>query len=157
SIIALHINHRLSPNADAWQQYCQQLCHAMNIAFFAREVKVKVNGGGLEEAARNARYDEFAEFLEVGDCLLSAHHQNDQAETFLLRLIRGSGTRGLAGIPLSRQVGEGYIFRPLLSFSREALETYATANQLQWVEDESNQDRNFDRNFVRKEILFPLK
>jgi len=157
SIIALHINHRLSPNADEWQQHCQQTCDALHIPFFTREVKVKMNGTGLEDAARNARYDEFAEFLEAGDCLLSAHHQNDQAETFLLRLIRGSGTRGLAGMPSSRQVGEGHIFRPLLAFSREALEAYARENQLQWIEDESNQNQNFDRNFVRKEILSPLK
>jgi len=156
-IIALHINHQLSPNAHTWQAHCQQACEVLGIPFFARDVAVKVNGSGVEDAARNARYGEFAEFLESGDCLLSAHHQNDQAETFLLRLVRGSGTRGLSGMPLTRVLGEGFLFRPLLNFSRDSLEQYAHQHGLQWVEDESNDNQQFDRNFVRKQILKPLK
>lgn len=90
-IIALHINHQLSPNAMLWQQHCQQVCETLRVPFFSRTVHVLVNGSGLEDAARIARYGEFSEFLESGDCLLSAHHQNDQAETFLLRLVREIG------------------------------------------------------------------
>jgi tRNA(Ile)-lysidine synthase len=157
SIIALHINHQLSPNAEVWEAHCQQVCETLGVPFFARTVNVVTNGLGLEDAARVARYGEFSEFLESGDCLLSAHHQNDQAETFLLRLVRGSGPRGLSGMPLTRQLGEGYIFRPLLNFPRAALEEYATQRKLRWVEDESNANESFDRNFIRKQILHPLR
>jgi len=155
-IIAIHINHQLSPHANAWQQHCQQVCEKLRVPFFARRVNVVVNGSGLEDAARTARYGEFSEFLEPGDCLLSAHHQNDQAETFLLRLVRGSGPRGLSGMPLTRQLGEGYIFRPLLNFPRAALVDYAKHHKLHWVEDESNDNEDYDRNFIRKQILKPL-
>ena len=156
-IIALHINHQLSPNANIWQQHCQQVCDALRIPFFSRTVNVVLNGSGLEDAARTARYSEFHEFLEAGDCLLSAHHQNDQAETFLLRMVRGSGPRGLSGMPLTRQLGEGYIFRPLLNFSRVSIEDYARQHDLCWVEDESNHDESLDRNFIRKQIVIPLR
>jgi len=156
-IIALHINHQLSPHAAEWQQHCQQVCETLRVPFFSRTVNVVLNGSGLEDAARTARYGEFSEFLEAGDCLLSAHHQNDQAETFLLRLVRGSGPRGLSGMPLTRQLGEGYIFRPLLNFPRVALEDYATQHHLRWVEDESNDNQSLDRNFIRKQILHPLR
>ena len=156
-VIALHINHQLSSNAATWQQHCQQLCAALGVPFFSRTAVVVINGGGLEDAARRARYGEFVEFLESGDCLLTAHHQNDQAETFLLRLMRGSGTRGLSGMPSSRTLGEGYVFRPLLSYPRHALKEYATQHRLSWVEDESNDNENLDRNFIRKQILVPLK
>jgi len=155
-IIALHINHQLSPHAMEWQQHCQQACEKLRVPFFSRTVNVVVNGSGLEDAARVARYGEFSEFLEAGACLLSAHHQNDQAETFFLRLVRGSGPRGLSGMPLTRQLGEGYIYRPLLSFPRTSLTEYAKQNNIQWVEDESNSDESLDRNFIRKQILQPL-
>lgn len=156
-IIALHINHQLSPNAAHWQAHCRKVCEDLGADFFSRTATVEKNGSGLEDAARNARYLEFSEFLEAGDCLLMAHHQNDQAETFLLRLMRGSGPRGLSGMPLTRQIGEAYVFRPLLKFPRKALTTYAKSQQLSWIEDESNQDDSFDRNFLRKHILPDLK
>jgi tRNA(Ile)-lysidine synthase len=156
-IIALHINHQLSPNANVWQAHCREWCAEMKIPLFTRVVNIVMEGYGLEDAARRARYGEFAEFLGIGDCLLSAHHQNDQAETFLLRLVRGSGTRGLSGMPLSRQLGEGYIFRPLLNFPRSSLLEYATQHELRWVEDESNDSEQFDRNFIRKQIVQPLR
>jgi len=156
-VMALHINHQLSPNAGVWQSYCRQRCEEMKVPFFTRTVDVVADGHGVEEAARRARYTEFAEFLEAGDCLLSAHHQNDQAETFLLRLVRGSGTRGLSGMPMTRQLGEGYIFRPLLNFPRSSLLDYATQHQLSWIEDESNDNEQFDRNFIRKQIIQPLR
>lgn len=157
TVIALHINHQLSPNAAAWEDFCREACEQWGVAFFSRRVDIKINGGGLEEAARNARYGEFVEFLEPGDCLLSAHHQNDQAETFFLRVLRGSGTKGLAGIPQSRKLGEGYVFRPLLGFSREQLRHYAADHHLRWVEDESNSNQLFDRNFMRQQILLPIR
>lgn len=156
-VIALHINHQLSPHANAWQEHCRTVCEKLGVPFFVRQVDVVVNGSGLEDAARRARYSEFVEFLEVGDCLLSAHHQNDQAETFLLRLMRGSGPRGLSGMPLSRNLGEGYVFRPLLDFPRQSLKDYAKQFDLHWVEDESNDNESLDRNFIRKQILAPLK
>jgi len=156
-IIALHINHQLSPNADKWQEHCMKECEKLGVDLFVRTATIKRNGTGLEDAARNARYLEFAEFLEAGDCLLSAHHQNDQAETFLLRLMRGSGPRGLSGMPLTRQVGDAYVFRPLLNFPRKSLTQYAEQHSFSWIEDESNDNEDFDRNYIRKSILSPLK
>lgn len=156
-LMAIHINHQLSPNADSWQAHCEKLCKDWGIPLFVRKVNVVQQGAGLEEAARNARYDEFAEFLEPGDCLLSAHHLNDQAETFLLRLARGSGPRGLGAMPRTRQIGDGYIFRPFLDLPRHELAAYAAAEKLSWIEDESNQNEQFDRNFIRHTVLDPLK
>ncbi len=156
-VIALHINHQLNEKSTEWEQHCREVCEQLGVEFFSRTANVVVNGSGLEDAARSARYREFAEFLEPGDCLLSAHHLNDQAETFLLRLMRGSGPRGLSGMPLARQVGEAYVYRPLLGFPRRDLMDYAEHNGLRWIEDDSNANEDFDRNFIRKQIINPLK
>ena len=151
---ALHINHQISPNADAWQQHCKAVCCALDTAFYAEKVHVKNTGKGIEDAAREARYQVFQRYVGQNDYLLTAHHANDQAETLLLRLIRGTGPRGLAAIASERElVNGGKLIRPLLSFARADLEAYACAQQLTWVEDESNKDDHYDRNFLRNQIL----
>src|SRR6478609_4275351 len=104
-ILALHINHGLSPNANNWQTHCESIAQALNVNFCAERATVKRNGSGLENAARQARYDIFARHVGLGDVLLMAHHADDQIETFFLRLLRGAGVRGLGGMPEWRAIG----------------------------------------------------
>jgi len=149
----IHINHALSPNADSWQQFCADICRQYNIYFESHKVAVRQKSQSIEEAARIARYDVFVRQLKKNDALLLAHHANDQAETILFRLLRGTGTKGLAGIPDSRVLGEGKIIRPLLAHVKEQLHLYADYHQLSWVEDESNLNTQYSRNFIRHRIM----
>jgi tRNA(Ile)-lysidine synthase len=150
---ALHINHQISPNANTWQQHCAHLCAQLNIPFTAVKVNVKNTGRGLEDAAREARYAVFEQHLAVGDYLLTAHHADDQSETMLLRLMRGTGPRGLAAMAQSRSLGAGTLYRPLLNFTRAELEAYAQAQDLSWVTDESNANDHYDRNYLRNQVI----
>ncbi|TPE52815.1 tRNA lysidine(34) synthetase TilS [Maribrevibacterium harenarium] len=149
---ALHVNHQLSPNADSWQQHCEQVCADLGVAFRSERVTVS-DQGSLELAARQARYQAFDLHLNAGDVLLQAHHANDQLETLLMRLERGTGLRGLGGIPATRQQGKWRIVRPLLIFSRSQLLEYAQCHNLDWVEDESNQETVYRRNLLRHEVV----
>lgn len=149
-ISALHVNHGLSPNAYRWERFCRAACGDMGIEFRARRVAVeRGTGDGLENAARRARYRIFT--ATAADTLLLAHHQDDQAETLLFNLLRGSGLRGAAAMPALRQ----RFLRPLLGVGRQAIEDYARRHQLCWVEDESNQDAAYTRNYLRHEV-FPV-
>lgn len=147
---AHHVNHGLSPNAASWGNFCAQFCAKLNIPLAISKVKVEQNSGlGLEAAARAARYKALAS--TDADFICLAHHQDDQAETLLLQLARGAGVKGLAGmaaIDLSRK-----LLRPLLDMPRATLEAYASANKLSWINDESNAETKFDRNFMRHEVL----
>lgn len=151
-LCALHIHHGLQSQADQWQRQCESLCRDLGVAFSALNVTV-VAGSGPEAAARDARYQAFSEFLQCGDVLLQAHHQDDQVETLFLRLLRGTGVDGMQGIPESRALADAELVRPLLLLPREELERYAELSQLSWVEDPSNSDERFDRNFLRQRIL----
>ncbi|GAB3095796.1 tRNA lysidine(34) synthetase TilS [Aestuariicella hydrocarbonica] len=152
-VLALHVNHGLSAQADAWQEHCQRECDALGVALTAETVRVEVQGRGLEDAARQARYQVFEQYLQPGDGLLLGHHQDDQAETVLLRLLRGSGPKGLAGMASERVVGAGRLYRPLLGLNREALEQQARQWCLSWVDDDSNRSLGFDRNYVRHAVM----
>ncbi len=152
-VCALHINHQLSPNAHYWQEHCEQQCRSLDIPFYSETVDVKVTGHGVEAAAREARYRQFTGFLQDGDCLLMAHHADDQAETFLLRLMRGAGNLGLSSMAKERPLGDASLLRPLLNASRSQLEEYAEASHIQWIEDESNDSLHFDRNFLRHKVI----
>jgi tRNA(Ile)-lysidine synthase len=149
----LHINHQLSPHADKWQAHCEHLAASYGFPFGCETVEVIGAGRGLEMAAREARYAAFERHVEQGDMLLLAHHRDDQAETLLLRLLRGTGLRGLGAMARVRPLGSGLAARPLLEHSRAELRTYAQSEDLQWVEDESNQQVDFDRNYLRHEVL----
>lgn len=153
SITAVHINHQLSGNADAWLQHCQSCCDELCVSMVTETVTVENSGQGLEQAAREARYSIFEKLLMPSDLMLLAHHADDQVETVLYRLLRGSGPKGLAGMPQARSLGEGELLRPLLSYTRAELEEYAKAEGLNWIEDESNEDLSFDRNFLRKKVV----
>ncbi|BBB28546.1 tRNA lysidine(34) synthetase TilS [Neptunomonas japonica] len=150
----LHINHHLQSSADEWSTFCKSQSEDLSLPFSQIDVFPENNG---EAAARDARYLAFKDFLQDGDGLLLAHHADDQAETILFRLLRGSGLRGLAGIPTSRKLGANDIVRPLLSVSRADIESYAHMHQLDWVEDPTNQQDTYDRNFLRLNVLPVLK
>ena len=149
---AYHVHHGLSPNADAWADFCQDVCSKLNIPFTLSKVEINRNSGtGLEAAAREARYRALQS--SGADFICLAHHQDDQAETLLLQLARGAGVKGLAGMAgLNKK-----LLRPLLDVSRVDLERYAKQHQLAWIEDESNIDTKFDRNFMRHEVLPKLE
>ncbi len=151
---AIHIHHGLSPNADAWAVHCQERCAALGIALQVERVQVAGQGGAsLENLARERRYEAFESLLGREEVLLMAHHLDDEAETFLLRTLRGAGPRGLAAIPAMRPLGRGVLFRPLLEQRREGLEEWARALGLRWIEDESNASLRFDRNYLRHAVM----
>lgn len=151
-LTAVYINHGLSANALGWQRHCQKLCEQWQVHFLAIPVQVD-RQGSLEEAARIARYQALTPLIKKNNCLLMGHHLNDQAETLLLQLCRGAGVDGLAAIAAKSAIGEGDLRRPLLHLSRNALQAYATRHQLSWINDESNQDTQHSRNFLRQNVL----
>ncbi len=160
ALLALHVHHGLSLNADAWEQLAQAQARALNIPFISRRV-VLAEGASLEAQARAARYAAFREVLQPGDALLLAHHADDQAETLLFRLCRGAGVHGLGAMSacssLALDEGGVALWRPLLTLTRGELEDYAKAQGLRWVEDESNRDTRYARNFLRQDILPALR
>ncbi|MES3006253.1 MAG: tRNA lysidine(34) synthetase TilS [Pseudomonadota bacterium] len=154
SLSAIHVNHGLSSNAAAWQHFCEQTCARLGIELSVELVHIaRESGASLENLAREQRYAAFVRQLRAGDCLVMGHHLDDQAETFLLRTLRGAGPRGLAAMPRTRPLGAGTLLRPLLSVTRQTLEEFARTEQLQWIEDESNDSTLFDRNYCRHELL----
>lgn len=152
-LLAVHINHGLSPNADDWQTHCEATCQQLNIPLTAKKVRIDPNANNIEAQARQARYAVFSKILIKGDYLLMGHHQNDQIETLLFRLMRSSGTRGLSAMPRQRRLANGQLLRPMLQLSRLEVVNYAAFHHLNWIEDESNQQTNFDRNFLRLEVI----
>lgn len=153
---AIHIHHGLSPNADHWAGHCQTLCDNFDIPLIIERVNVDVSQG-IEAGAREARYQAIRQHIQSDELLVTAHHLNDQTETFFLSLKRGSGLQGLGAMQQQSTLFGMKIFRPLLSFSRAQLEKYARAEKLHWIEDESNVDNRYDRNFLRNQILPVLR
>ncbi len=149
---AVHINHGLTEHANQWAEFCEQQCTELNIPLAQHQLQLDPNKNG-EDQARRGRYAFFQTQLGKDDVLLTAHHLNDQAETILLRLLRGAGARGLAAIPFKRRLGSGWVVRPFLSQTRADLVAYVQAHHLSWIEDESNQCISFDRNYLRHQIL----
>ena len=152
TIRAMHIHHGLSPKADEWLAHCSAFCQQLAIPFIAERVCL-TGEGGLESAARAARYQALARQLQPEEILVTAHHQDDQCETLLLALKRGSGPAGLASMPTRLAFAGTWLVRPLLATSRAALCAYAEQVGLTYCEDESNQDQRFDRNFLRQTVL----
>ncbi len=157
-IIAVYIHHGLQKEADDWAIHCQQIARNLGVSFLERRVNAQPNNGeSPEEAARNARYNEFKNLINENDVLLIAQHREDQLETVLLQLFRGSGLKGLAGMPEKMRFGKGHLVRPLLNVGKEMINAYAVENELVWIEDSSNQSSIYDRNFLRQEIIPQLK
>ncbi|HEX7916403.1 MAG TPA: tRNA lysidine(34) synthetase TilS, partial [Rudaea sp.] len=151
---AIHVDHGLHADSAAWSEHCRATAAELNIALDVVRVEVERDrGSGLEDAARMARRAAFARLLHPGEILALAHHRDDQAETVLLKLLRGAGPEGLGGMRGLRAFGAGYLWRPLLAEPRAALLTYAREHDLRWLDDPSNTDTTLRRNFLRGEIL----
>lgn len=154
TLVAVHVNHRLQAPADDWAAHCRSFATRVGAGFETEIVTVATRGGrGPEASARDARYSALERHVRHGDWLLTAHHRDDQAETLLGNLFRGSGPRGIAGIEPLRPFGRGWLARPLLQTTRAALATYARARGIHWIDDPSNSESRFDRNFLRNEVL----
>ncbi len=151
---AIHVHHGLHADAGLWTEHSARICAQLNIALEVETVTVAgIADHGLEEAARRARYAAFARRLRAGEVLLTAHHRDDQAETVLLQLLRGTGVRGIAAMAACAPFGGGLLVRPLLRWGRAALAEYARVEQLRYIDDPSNTDCDLARNYVRTEIL----
>lgn len=157
-LVALHVHHGLSINADDWLTHCEVTCDKLGVPFIAERVQLEAQAS-LEDAARNARYSAFQKVMGERDVILLAHHVGDQVETVLFRLLRGTGGKGLTGIPQERPLGDGHarLIRPLLTASKNDIEDYARQHQLEWIHDESNTDEHFTRNFLRHSVVPILK
>ena len=152
--IAVHVNHGLSEHAFDWEAVCQAHCDLLSISLYIERVQLVVSAqDSLEEVARKARYQALEKHMQANSLLLTGQHQDDQVETLFLALKRGSGPAGLSSMPAVIPLSNGYKCRPLLTVSRSEIELYAQDNELEWVEDESNKDTRFDRNFLRHEIV----
>jgi tRNA(Ile)-lysidine synthase len=149
---AIHVHHGLQAAADAWPEHCRSVCAALGVPLQVVRVQVQP-GASLERAARDARYHAFTETVQANEVLLTAQHRDDQAETLLFRLLRGAGVRGLSGMPRQRPLGKGHLLRPLLDVTRAELEAYASEQGLSWVEDPSNEDRQYSRNYLRHQVF----
>jgi tRNA(Ile)-lysidine synthase len=152
-LTAIHVNHGLQSRAANWQRHCEWLCKVLQLPIICLAAEVRQHSGGLEAAAREARYQLFENQLQAGDVLFLGHHLDDQVETFFLRLLRGAGVQGLGGMPIGRPLGRGRLLRPLLHASRARLEGYAMGHDLHYVEDPTNTDTSLDRNFLRAQLL----
>jgi tRNA(Ile)-lysidine synthase len=153
---AVHADHGIHPDAAAWAEHCREVCAGLAVPFSLVRLSLDLSPGESREAvARRARYHALATLLGPDDVLLTAHHRDDQAETLLLQLLRGSGPSGLAAMPVLAELPPGHLARPLLGFSRDQLAVYARREGLSWIEDPSNRDSDFDRNFLRNEV-FPV-
>jgi len=151
---AVHVHHGLQSQADSWVEHCTDVCAQLGIDLSVIHVNAAAsNGDSPEDAARKARYAALASELKAGECLLTAHHADDQAETFLLQLMRGAGVAGLAAMPETKTFAGGWHARPLLVYSRSTIHEYARAEDLRWIEDPSNENTEFDRNLLRQTIL----
>jgi tRNA(Ile)-lysidine synthase len=147
---AVHVNHGLSPNAADWQKFCSVLCLELGVPYKAIKVNIKKQHQGLEAAAREARR---AAFNKVRvDAIALAHHLDDQAETVLFNLLRGTGLAGASGMPAAGRLGTKLLLRPLLGVPRSAIRAYAAEHRLGWIEDESNADESLTRNFIRRRV-----
>jgi len=147
---AIHVHHDLSSNADEWLTFCYKECKKLGVPIKSEKINIQHDiSMGIEAAARKSRYRVLEAYRK--DILVLGHHQNDQAETLLLQLFRGSGLNGLAAMPVFDK--ERFIWRPLLKINKEAIEGYAKENNLTFITDESNDNLKFDRNFLRKKVL----
>lgn len=173
---AVYINHQLQSDSERWQQHCEAVCQSWSIPFAAETVTIareEIQQQGMEASARDERYRVFARYAKPGSVVMTGHHLNDQAETVLMRLFRGAGGTGLAGIPALRELAinekadqtmpreqgeaegeaQGKIIRPLLSVNQQTIERYAQDYELLFINDPSNNDTDMDRNFIRHSVV----
>ena len=156
NIRAVHINHNLSKHSKDWSLFCKELCHKQDIEFKSIDINIKTSSN-VEENARKKRYNSLKSELSKNEVLCTAHHQEDQSETFLLQLFRGSGVAGLASMPKMKSFADSFLYRPFLNISKQLIVDYATKYNLNWVEDDSNINLNFKRNLLRLEFIPKLE
>lgn len=160
SLRAVHVNHGLNKDAQQWSQHCAQICQNLGVEFVVCHIDPQSYANpqeGIEATARKLRYQLLEETLSAGEFLFTAHNQNDQAETVLLQLLRGSGIKGLAAMPKQKALGKGWLIRPWLDVTRQEIIEYAKIKNLHWIEDSSNTNPRFERNALRKHIMPRLK
>jgi len=153
-ITAVYVHHGLQACADDWAVHCQQIAAGLGVKFQVQAVNAQAKQGeSPEAAARHARYQAFKQLMNADDILVCAQHRQDQLETVLLQLFRGAGLKGLSGMPDAMRFANGRLLRPLLNISQEAINDYARLHNLHWIEDPSNKEVRFDRNYLRNEII----
>jgi len=154
SFSAVYIDHGLSYHSKKWGKHCQHICFELDIPLTIVQVDARPSKGQSPEAsARIARYRAVSQLLDKNECLLTAQHLDDQAETLLWQLLRGSGVKGLSAMPKVKIFANGLLCRPMLDYKKQDIQAYARQHQLQWIEDESNQEDRYDRNYLRHTIL----
>ena len=153
-LVALHVNHGIDPRSERWEEHCSRFCQKAKIEFRSTSLDLARQHSRVnEDLARSARYAWISSQMESGDLLLTAHHQNDQAETFLLNLMRGAGVRGLSAIQPVQEFSSGWLVRPLLSVPGEEIIHYARKNSLEFVNDPANSDLSYGRNYLRHVVI----
>ena len=153
----IHINHNLNEHSNDWAQFSSEVCEKYDLPLICESVEPKRHGKGLEADARELRYQSFRDVIQDDEYLLTGHHQDDQMETLLYRIFRGTGIDGLRAIRREIKFGKGFLYRPMLNISREKIEEYAQLKNLKWIYDSSNDDSSYDRNFLRKDIIPSIK
>ena len=155
---AIYIDHGLQPESMNWTTHCQQFCQQYQIKFQAVHLNLKPQKGeSIEAIARTARYQVLQQMIPKNSLLMTAQHADDQVETVLLQLLRGSGVKGLAAMPFCKPWNQGWHVRPLLEYDQQTLREYALEQQLEWIEDPSNQEIKFERNYLRLKVIPLLK
>jgi len=152
----IHCNHHISDHSNEWQDFSKKICEKLNLDIDILDLDIP-QSNNLEEAARVKRYESLKASINIDEVICTAHHQNDQAETLLIQLLRGSGSRGLSAMPKLKTFGEGLLYRPFIDIEKSEIKDYALENHLEWVEDDSNNDEKFTRNFLRHKILPQLE
>ena len=155
-VTAVHVNHGLSENANDWQEFCRHSCAELDIEYYSEHVSVERSKLGIEGEARLQRYQALEKHISDDSVLVTAQHLDDQTETLILALKRGSGVLGLASMAPCIEFKRGLHARPLLNVTRHEIELWASKNNLSWIEDESNRDLNFDRNYLRHHVINDL-
>ncbi len=155
NLSAIHVNHNLSKKCMDWERHCIDICKQLNVNLVIESAQITSNGAGLESAARQARYKIFRNILKENDQIILGHHSDDVAETIFMRILRGTGIDGIEGPAHKRNIGQGELIRPLIRVPKIEIMKYLKVNKLNFIEDDTNEDLTFDRNFLRHKI-FPL-
>ncbi len=155
---AVHVNHNINIDSKKWENHCKFFCKKINVPLFLKNINIDLNSrDSIEEVARNKRYEAIHSIMKKNTCLLTAHHADDQVETFFYNLFRGSGVKGLSSMPEIRFTPKGLHLRPFLGFNKNTLEDFVTRFNLEFINDKSNENTDFARNYIRSEVLPVVK
>ena len=158
NIRAIHVNHNLNKESKKWENHCKEFCKEINVELYIENINIILKpGDSIEEKAREERYSSIYSQMGKKTLMMTAHHGDDQAETFLYQLFRGSGAKGLSSMPRIKKIKKGFHLRPFLAFNKKTLEDFLESKTLSYIEDQSNNNTDFSRNFIRKEILPDIK